>query len=71
MVTREVQGLIEARLGDLEQKMRDLLRVQARLAQAVEKCRHSEGECPVLKDLHVHQVDQSGERVNGLKARRS
>ena len=49
----DVQVLIEARLTQLAEKMRDLRRVQATLAKALQKCQHSDGECPVLKELHV------------------
>lgn len=55
---KDVQGLIEARLGELEQKMRDLTRVRATLARALKKCRHSDGECPVLQELHVPEAIQ-------------
>ncbi len=55
---KEVQGLIETRLGELAQKMSDLRRVQGALAKALQKCQHSGGECPVLKDLHVHEATQ-------------
>ena len=55
---KEVQALIETRLGELAQKMSHLRRVQAALAKALQNCQHSEGECPVLKDLHVHNAPQ-------------
>jgi DNA-binding transcriptional MerR regulator len=55
---KEVQELIEARLGQLAQKMSDLRRVQAALGKALKKCQHSDGECPVLKELHVHEATQ-------------
>lgn len=49
---KEIQELIETRLGELAQKMSDLRRVHAILARALQKCQHSDGECPVLKELH-------------------
>lgn len=48
---KEVQALIEKRLGEVEQKMKDLKRVSAALGEALAKCRQSEGACPVLTDL--------------------
>lgn len=51
---KDVQALIEKRLGEVEQKMKDLRRVQAALGEALQKCRQSDGECPVLKRLHEH-----------------
>ena len=68
-VRREVQGLIEARLRDVEQKMSDLRRVEARLAKALQKCQRAEGECPVIKDLHLHKAPQRIGRPNGAKKR--
>lgn len=53
---KDVQVLIEARLAELAEKMRDLRRVQATLAKALQKCQHSDGECPVLKELHAPAV---------------
>lgn len=47
----EVQKLMERRLADVKQKMKDLKRVQAVLGRALDRCRRSQGECPVLKEL--------------------
>lgn len=47
----EVQGLLERRLADVRQKMRDLKRVQGVLGRALEGCRRSQAACPVLKEL--------------------
>lgn len=51
---KEVQGLIEKRLGEVEQKMKDLRRVRAALSESLQKCKGSDGDCPVLKKLHEH-----------------
>lgn len=55
---KEVQALIQTRLGELAEKMRDLRRVQGALTKALQKCQHSAGECPVLKELHVPEGAQ-------------
>ncbi len=69
---KEVQGLIETRLGELAEKMRDLRRVQAALAKALQKCQHSAGECPVLKDLHVPEGAQRVRKANhGAKGKQA
>lgn len=47
----EVQRLLERRLADVKQKMKDLKRVQAVLGRSLDRCRASQGACPVLKDL--------------------
>lgn len=47
----EVQRLLERRLDDVKQKIDDLAQVQAVLGRALERCRRSRGECPVLRDL--------------------
>lgn len=65
---KEVQTLIETRLGELAQKMSHLRRVQAALARALQNCQHSEGECPVLNSLHVHDAPQRvGKASHGAK----
>jgi DNA-binding transcriptional MerR regulator len=69
---KEVQALIETRLGELAAKMRDLRRVQAALAKALQKCQHAAGECPVLKELHVLEGAQSARKANhGAKSKRA
>lgn len=68
----EVQVLIETRLGELAEKMRDLRRAQAALAKALQKCQHSAGECPVLKELHVHEGAQRARKANnGAKGKQA
>lgn len=52
---KDVQGLIQKRLQEVEEKMKDLKRVSAALKDALQKCRQSEGACPVLTDLHAQQ----------------
>ena len=47
----EVRSLIEGRLVDIDRKMKDLKRVRKTLGQALERCRSSNGECAVLKEL--------------------
>lgn len=48
---KEVQGLIERRLAEVEAKMADLKRVRAALTDALARCRRSGKGCPVLADL--------------------
>ena len=52
----EVQRLLERRMADVKQKMNDLKRVQAVLGRALDKCRRSQGECPVLKELSPAKI---------------
>ncbi len=47
----EVQPLLERRLAELDEKMKELKRVRAALGRALDQCRRSTGECPVLKEL--------------------
>jgi len=47
----EVQPLIERRLAEIELKMKDLKRVRATLGRALDRCRGSNGQCAVLKEL--------------------
>ncbi|GJQ27817.1 MAG: heavy metal-responsive transcriptional regulator [Phycisphaerae bacterium] len=47
----EVQRLLERRLADVKRRMKDLKRVQAVLGRSLDRCRASQGACPVLKDL--------------------
>ena len=69
---KEVQGLIETRLAELDHKMSDLRRVQGALAKALQKCQHSGGECPVLKDLYVHEATQRVRKAkHGAKSKQA
>ncbi len=52
----EVQPLIERRLADVKQQMNDLKRVQAALGRALDNCRRTQGECPVLKELSPTKI---------------
>jgi len=52
---KDVQGLIQKRLQEVEEKVKDLKRVSAALKDALHKCRQSEGVCPVLTDLHAQE----------------
>ena len=47
----EVRHLLEQRLADVTGKMKDLKRVQRALGQALDRCRRSNGECKVLKEI--------------------
>ncbi len=47
----EVQNLIERRLSEVEQKMKDLKRVRAGLNNALDRCRGNKDQCEVLKHL--------------------
>ncbi len=47
----EVRRLLELRLAEINQKMKDLKRVQQALGQALDRCRRSNGECEVLKEI--------------------
>ncbi len=60
---KDVQALIEKRLGEVEQKMKDLKRVSAALRDALQKCRQSEGACPVLTDLHAQEKNKTRSEV--------
>jgi len=46
-----VQRLLEERLADIETKTKELERVRETLGRALDRCRRSNGECAVLKDL--------------------
>lgn len=49
---REVQALIEARLADVEKRLKDLRHVQGALKSALAKCQQSEGRvCYVMDSL--------------------
>lgn len=47
----EVHRMLTERLAGVDQKMKDLRRVQAALKRALNRCRRSDGECAVLNDL--------------------
>ena len=47
----EVQHLLEQRLAEVDEKMKDLKRVQVALGRALDECRHSNGECAVIKRI--------------------
>lgn len=47
----EVQPLIERRMAEIDRKVKDLKRVRAALGRALDRCRRSNGECAVLKEL--------------------
>ena len=47
----KVQTVLESRLKELNQKLKDLRRVRAALGDALHRCRSSSGECAVLEDL--------------------
>ena len=47
----EVAGLLEKRLVETEARLRDLKQVKAHLSAALTKCRSSNGECAVMKEL--------------------
>ena len=64
----EVQALIEKRIGEVQQKMKDLRRVQAALGEALQRCRHSDGECPVLKKLHEHDQPSKEKVKHGSRS---
>lgn len=54
----EVQELLQKRLSEVEQKMKDLRRVRAALSGALAHCQQSDGEnCPLLAELHVSKKD--------------
>ncbi len=46
-----VRRLLEQRLAEVTEKMKDLKRVQETLGQALDRCRRSNGECKVLKEI--------------------
>lgn len=47
----QVQELLAERLKDVEKKMKKLRRVRTALGRALDRCRASNGECPVMKEL--------------------
>lgn len=53
----EVRAVVQRRLAEVAQKMRDLERVQATLTQALRECQASEADCPVLAGLRAGATD--------------
>ena len=47
----QVQRLLTQRLLEVNEKMKDLKRVQQALGQALDRCQRSNGECNVLKEI--------------------
>ncbi len=47
----EVQGLLRQRLAEVNEKMKDLKRVQTALGRALRQCQRSNGECTVIKQI--------------------
>ncbi|NOX59965.1 MAG: MerR family transcriptional regulator [Planctomycetes bacterium] len=47
----EVRRLLELRLAEVSDKMKDLKRVQKSLGQALDRCQRSNGECNVLREI--------------------
>ena len=47
----EVRRLLEQRLAEVNEKMKDLKRIQQALGQALDRCQRSNGECKVLKEI--------------------
>lgn len=47
----DVQGLLERRLAQVDEKMKELKRVQAGLGRALDRCRRSKGECSVIGEF--------------------
>jgi MerR family mercuric resistance operon transcriptional regulator len=67
-----VQELIRSRLGEVEQKMRDLRRVRTALGAALTGCERSgSGECPVLEELHDATKRLTKREATDGKKRRS
>ena len=48
---KQVQGMIEQRLGDVVRRIAKLKSVQRTLSSALKRCRKSQKGCPVLTDL--------------------
>ena len=47
----KVRRLLEQRLAQVNEKVKDLERVQQALGQALDRCQRSNGECNVLKEI--------------------
>ncbi len=48
---KQVQGMIEQRLGEVARRIAELKSVQRTLSNALNRCRRSRKGCPVLSDL--------------------
>ncbi len=48
---KQVQGMIEQRLGEVARRIAELKSVQRTLSSALKRCRKSKKGCPVLTDL--------------------
>lgn len=48
---KKVRRLLEDRLNEVDERLKDLKRVRAALGDALDRCRASTGECTVLKEL--------------------
>ena len=59
---RQVQALIERRLGEVDEKLADLRRVRSTLATALERCRKSKKGCAVVADLKRRPGTQGSRR---------
>jgi DNA-binding transcriptional MerR regulator len=59
----EVREVIQKRLVEVKQRMNDLRRVRAALGAALKQCEESDGDCPVLKELHSGEKKISGREV--------
>jgi DNA-binding transcriptional MerR regulator len=46
-----VQPILERRIAEIDEKMKELKRVRDALGRALEKCRRSKGRCAVLDEL--------------------
>lgn len=58
----EVAALLEKRLAETEARLRDLRQVKAHLSAALTKCRASNGECAVMKELSTNQKPRRKKR---------
>jgi MerR family mercuric resistance operon transcriptional regulator len=58
----EVAALLEKRLAETEARLRDLKQVKAHLSAALTRCRSSNGECAVMKELSSKQKPRRTKR---------
>ncbi len=47
----DLRRLLVERLAGINEKMKDLYRIQQALGQALDRCQRSNGECKVLKEI--------------------
>jgi len=47
----EVQRLLQLRLAEVDEKLKNLKQVRGALGRALDRCRSSNGECAVLREL--------------------